>query len=474
MNPVRSIKYIVIVMLSIITPLFAQWGSDVRLTYDTVGSYTSMNYAWCIGASAPYLHVFWYDTRDGNCEIYYKRSTNKGINWSLDIRLTYDSSFSGHPSVAVSDSNVHVIWMDSRNDLADIYYIHSTDNGATWGSEIRLTYDTLYSWFPTMSVSGSNIHVVWLDHRDGNWEIYYKRSTDNGITWSSDTRLTSNIYYSNYPSVASNGSNVHVVWFDNRDGNWEIYYKRSTDNGATWSTDTRLTNDTCSSECPCVAVSGQYIHLLWYDKRDNQCAEIYYKRSTDEGITWGPDTRLSYYSFGSYGPSVADSGSLVHVAWNDFRDGNHEIYYKRSTDNGITWDPDTRLTNNSFHQYSPSVAASDSGVYVVWSDTRDGNYEIYFKCNLTGNEIVEDKDPRLIIPQSYNDMAAIPNPFTDFTTFPGHGIEKILVYNLAGIQVGNYSGVKVGSNLPAGIYFCNLFGSKSIITNRFSRIVKIK
>jgi hypothetical protein len=44
--------------------------------------------------------------------------------------------------------------------------------------------------------------------------------------------------------------------------------------------------------------------------------------------------------------SVAVSGSTVSLLWSDFRDGNSEIYYKRSTNDGISWGTDTRLTNN--------------------------------------------------------------------------------------------------------------------------------
>ena len=49
---------------------------------------------------------------------------------------------------------------------------------------------------------GATIHVVWHDDRDGNTEIYYKRSTDNGTTWGADTRLTTDISWSERPSVA--------------------------------------------------------------------------------------------------------------------------------------------------------------------------------------------------------------------------------------------------------------------------------
>ena len=32
--------------------------------------------------------------------------------------------------------------------------------------------------------------MVWFDSRDGDMEIYYKESLDEGLTWQPDTRLT--------------------------------------------------------------------------------------------------------------------------------------------------------------------------------------------------------------------------------------------------------------------------------------------
>jgi hypothetical protein len=75
--------------------------------------------------------------------------------------------------------------------------------------------------------------VSWIDERDGNTEVYYKRSIDNGNQWSPDSRLTVNSSRSTDPSLAITGSNVHVIWTDARDnnqiytGNYEIYYKRN-------------------------------------------------------------------------------------------------------------------------------------------------------------------------------------------------------------------------------------------------------
>ncbi len=193
----------------------------------------------------------------------------------------------------------------------------------------------------------------------------------------------------------------------------EIYYKRSTDAGVNWGADTRLTNNIAYSEFPSVAVSGSVVHVVWNDNRDGN-SEIYYKRSTDGGISWGADTRLTNNSAISEYPSVAVSGSVVHVVWQDNRDGNYEIYYKRSTDAGISWGADTRLTNNTAFSWYPSVAVSGSVVHVVWKDNRDGNWEIYYKRNPTGNP-VGIQNISTEIPSTYSLSQNYPNPFNPTT-----------------------------------------------------------
>jgi hypothetical protein len=75
------------------------------------------------------------------------------------------------------------------------------------------------------------VHTTWIDNSDGNWEIYYKRSTDRGVHWDSTIRLTNNPAVSSYPHIAATDSAVHVIWTDDRDqqgnSNREIYYKRN-------------------------------------------------------------------------------------------------------------------------------------------------------------------------------------------------------------------------------------------------------
>ncbi|MBK8550021.1 MAG: hypothetical protein IPL53_02760 [Ignavibacteria bacterium] len=366
--------------------IFAQWQPDVRLTNFANDSYTSFNNAWNVSSSGNTVHTVWWDNRLDpiNYEIYYKRSTDAGVSWGADIRLTNNTGDSQYPSVSVSGSVVHVAWQDRRDGNFEIYYKRSTDGGVSWGTDTRLTNGVYDSWHPSVTLAGSDVHIAWQDRRDVDDEIYYKRSTDEGVSWGADVRLTNNAAVSAIPSVSVSGLFVHVAWDDTRDGNAEIYYKRSTDGGVSWGADTRLTNNSASSTSACVAVLDSVVHVTWQDRRDEW--EIYYKRSSDGGVSWGPDIRLTSNPASSWYPNVAVSGSVVHLVWQDRMNGNDEIHYKRSADKGVSWDSVTRLTFNTSGSWNPSVSVSGSVVHVVWNDYRIGS-EIWYKRDPTGSRI---------------------------------------------------------------------------------------
>jgi hypothetical protein len=270
---------VILVMLAAMNTS-GQWQQDVRLSNNPSTSFTSLNQTYCIASSGNFVHVVWFDNRDGNDEIYYKRSTDEGVSWSDDIRLTNDGFTSSHPSIAVSGSDVRVAWQDNRSDgRYELYYKRSTDAGVTWGIDTRLTNNAGESRYPNIAVSGSTTHLIWYNWREARMEIYYKKSLD-GTNWGPDIRLTENdTVVSSSPSVAVYNLGVHIVWVDERDDNKEIYYKRSTNGGTTWGSDIRLTNNTAISQKPCIAVSPQgEVHVVWIDNRDGNY-EIYYKGS---------------------------------------------------------------------------------------------------------------------------------------------------------------------------------------------------
>ncbi len=448
----------------------AQWEPDVRLTNDPDVSWISLNNARSVAASGNVVHVVWYDTRDGNREVYYKRSVDGGVNWGTDTRITNANGDSWYPSISVSGLFVHVVWMDTRDGNTEVYYKRSTDEGISWEADVRLTNNASPSSYPSISVSGLEVHVVWRDY-PGNFEIYYKRSIDGGANWSLDTRLTNNSAASYDASIAVSGQVVHVVWYDERHGiAEEIYYKRSQDGGASWGEDTRLTNYAGDSWAASVSVSGSTVHIVWYDRRDAANWEIYYKRSTDGGISWESDKRLTNDAAEKSHPCISVSDQVVNVVWEDKRDGNYEIYYKRSTDDGINWGADYRLTNAASYSGRPSVAVSGSSVHVVWYDGREGNDEIHYKRNPTGN-VTGIETIGLELPGDFKLEQNYPNPFNPSTKIswqsPVSGWLTLKIFDVLGREVEtlvdefreagfNYTFYNVNSSIPSGVYFYQL------------------
>lgn len=459
--------------------LFGQWGSDVRLTVDTFESYTSNNNAWCIAASGDTVHVVWYDGRDGNYEIYYKRSDDGGLIWGADARLTSDANSSYTPAVAVCGAEVHVVWEDDRDQETKVYYKHSSDNGTIWGPDVRITDNAGAQGIPSVAVAAGVVYVAWVDFgMMGNSEIWCGRSTDAGTTWEDACQLSYASGYSVHPSIAVSGSNVHVAWHDSRYGWWnnEIYYNRSTDGGVTWGVETQLTQDTTFSNLPSIAVSGSDVYITWEEMRDGNF-EMYYKRSTNNGETWGTDTRLTSDPGDSHGPSLAASDGNLHLVWQENRDGNDEVYYKRSTDHGTSWDADVRLTDDMSISGFPSIAVSGPVLHVIWYDERDGNSEVYYKRNPAGNPGIHEYTDGVAQVLS---LAAAPNPFAKLTKIrcmiqdAGYTMQNpvLSVYDAAGREVKSFDHESwivdresvfswdgcddEGRQLGAGVYFVRL------------------
>jgi hypothetical protein len=172
--------------------------------------------------------VVWQDNTPGHDEVYYKRSTDGGSTWSASQRLTWSSTSSAYPEVGVDSWDwLHVVWQGSASGNTEALYRKSTNGGTTWTASRRLSWTSGVSFTPMIAVDSSdNLHVVWSDDTPGNFEIYYKKSTDGGENWTANERLTWTSDYSWNPAVAVDAlGDVHVVWEDTTPGNWEIYYK---------------------------------------------------------------------------------------------------------------------------------------------------------------------------------------------------------------------------------------------------------
>lgn len=232
------------------------------------------------------------------------------------------------------------------------------DTGALGGDTLVSDTEGVEATSPRVCTDGQyHLHVVWQDDRDGRYGVYYNRSGDAGASWmTGDVRLDDGeIGDAVNPVIACSGDTVHVVWEDSRDGeleNGNIYYARSTDNGSAWSANVALDADPdgeAMSRSPAIAAAGDGVYVSWFDAR-NGAYDIYVNGSSDGGATWLTDpSRADTDDAGDAwsGSSViaADEDGTVIVAWEDLRDDFSKIYVNRSTDHGATFAPaDTQLS----------------------------------------------------------------------------------------------------------------------------------
>jgi hypothetical protein len=350
-------------------------------------------------ASGSNRFVVWQDTTGtGPGDIYLKRSTDNGATWKAAVNLSNNAGLSQNPRIAVSGANVFVVWSQSNveNTATDIILKRSTDNGVTWKTNQKITpggtcttSSFLCHIIQTLEASGTNVYLVTGIAGD----IHFRRSSDNGVTWKTPVNLSSNAGSSFDPDIAISGTNVYLTWTQANAANtsFDILFRRSTDSGATWKSKVNLSNDPEGSNEATIAVSGSSVYVAWdgtvFNDEDREFQGIKLKRSMDGGATFGSMQEMSEpmqvdgeWTDGAALPELMATGSNVFLAWHDnlFADGDKEgdsdIFFRRSLDGGDSWDPSIKIghaSNNSgpTHCNPFTLAAAGSNVYIAWSSS---------------------------------------------------------------------------------------------------------
>lgn len=325
--------------------------------------------------------------------------------WGNDVRLTWaDSSNAFRPSVVSRDSYLHITWMDDRiNRLFKIFYKRSIDLGHTWGEDVQISSapDEVEQSSPDITLSTNCLHAVW----GYTWKpigeqghIYYRRSTDHGETWQ-DILFLSSYEQQSKPSIGAVGDTVYVVFtrtIDTQDI-YEIHFRKSYDEGGTWTEDRVITNYGPSLTRGILRANEEGLHYV-FNHKDNfddpgnpdRSQEVFYIYSPDRGTTWTEPVILSHRdSIHSQWPSMCvDDEGAIHVTWFDYRTSPYswtgDIFYRRklgrNTDIGQTWFEIEILTDVHMANFS-NIIASGNHLYLVWEDMRHGsnNYEVYFR-----------------------------------------------------------------------------------------------
>jgi len=317
--------------LVFVSQAMADWGKigpDMRITNASGDSWYS-SLVW----TGTEFGVSWQDRRDGNDEIYFARIDSSGNKIGSDVRITNDVGGSGHPSLVWTGTEYGVSWYDNRDGNTEIYFARIDSTGAKIGTDMRITNDAGLSENPSLAWANTEYGVSWIDNRDGNTEIYFARIDSSGSKIGGDARITNDSGLSTYPSLVWTGIEYGVSWYDDRDGNWEIYFVRVDTFGSKIGGDARITNDISNSSRPSLVWTGVEYGVSWNDFRDSN-NEIYFARIDTSGNKLGTDVRITIDVASSMSPSLVWMGTEYGVSWQDDRDGANEIYFARIGQSG--------------------------------------------------------------------------------------------------------------------------------------------
>jgi hypothetical protein len=453
-------------MLLFSMPVHAQWSTPVSLSPSAISATLNESMGSCLGASSDTLHVVWTDKiSTTRARIYYTHSLDTGLTWSTPIALTDTSCNSWNPAIAINGKNVHVVWRELSpvNGRRASWYKRSVDGGNTWFPKVFL--DSTADW-PAVSVSGNNVYIandVVTAASPYNTEIYFMRSTDNGASWSARQQLTFAVGRSEDEAIHAEGSHIHMSWNDNRVGQFQILYKESNDYGVTWGPDV------------VVVPVKDYNTMVWSDSAHVDVVaagaptgryQLLLAQSSDTGATWNASMNLSNDTAHTYFlPDMVRNGYDLHVVCNS--SGGPKYFH--SGDGGTTWDSPVLLPGATFIAYTGCV------LHIIYTNSAD--HHVYYIRNSAGNAghcggvITGIKN---ITPT--DQVKVFPNPFTTETTLRISSSDKIenaelKIIDILGNEVRKITGINTNEiivnrdKLNPGVYFFTLQAQNTIYSN---------
>ncbi len=311
---------------------------------------------------------------------------NAQIVWGPDVRLTYYvRGYIYSPKIAASGDTLHVVWYADWVDSVEyieVFYKRSTDRGETWTSDTVLSpVPSGASQVPDIAVSGSVVHVAWTEEAGDS--VVYIRSTDSGRNWMAPLTITQAGFNA---LVGVSGDTVFVEWGTTAGS----YYRLSYDGGATWSAQYQIPRRPLGDRK--VQIMDQYIHLApcGYPSDTSVILEVFHQYSSDCGQTWSQPVILSEQDIwgGQWSSIAVDQDSNIYVDWWDYKNSPYawtgSIFTRIGSNNGAAWDTIQNITT-LYRAKRPDIAAQDSNVHVVWMDQRDypgspfDSFEVYYR-----------------------------------------------------------------------------------------------
>jgi hypothetical protein len=393
--------------------------------------------------------------------------------------------------VLTSDNNGHfyiaTTSREATNVRGETVVYKSTNNGVTWFKHSVAAASSQFEdkeWITVDLIPGSpyfnNLYITWTRIGSG---IRFVKSSNGGLNWTTPVNIGDNSAGQGSNVAVGTNYNIYVVW-GNSGG---VKFDKSTNGGTSFGSDYQLSNisGNVKGSYPfiCVDYSNRAtrgsVYVVWADNRGGN-DDVWFNRSTNAGTNWlASPVRINDVTTGhQYKPVIqCDTNGRMSVIYYDERTGTGIVnsYFAYSTDAGSTW-VNQRLSDSSFAYISVNsevrngeyigVDVFNNKIIPVWCDDRKGtpNQEIY-TSNLSIPVSVKNNEQT--IPENYILFQNYPNPFNPVTTIeyylpkPSHVSLKL--YDLNGKEVkllvdgeksSGYQFEYLNSNeIASGVYF---------------------
>ena len=311
-----------------------------------------------------------------NFEIFFRKSMDYGESFENIVNLSNSPGDSLDPQITIPKNHpnyLYVSWSDciekNDNPFCSIYFAKSIDNGLTFGTPAFVskftsavhtpligdqkskllsnvlppkvtnadTHQTFHNSINPQIISskdGKYVYILWEDDftPSGLSDIFIKKSHNYGESFDDPINLSKSMGISRIVKSTATGNNLYIIWADTNStsGNFNIFYKRVTENGKIIG-DTLKISKTLETSIPAdIAVSNDLrnVYVVWSESKINQF-DIFSSKSNDGGITFSTPMNLSLTNGNSVDPTVSinPATNSIGIAWCEDVSSNHDIYY---------------------------------------------------------------------------------------------------------------------------------------------------
>jgi hypothetical protein len=250
------------------------------------------------------------------------------------------------------------------------------------------------------------------------------------VAWSAEKQLTHGSGDSRLVDLMTDptGNVLHLAWEDTRGNATEVYYKRSLDDGVTWGPDIRLSNlsaGTVEPE-PRIGTDGKTV-LIFFSNRTPAGEHIFYASSTDAGTDFSVPMQLTHDPGDQSNAAVAFIGPTVHLVYQDYlNNGDERVFYTKSSDAGLNWEQKVALTDTTGAQDRyVAIAAVNNEVFVTWCRFYQNQEAVYVRASLdSGASWEPETQASDYRPPSYQEFPDIASNGTEvYVVWVGQGIQ---------------------------------------------------